>query len=98
MSYAYDMGLRSGICNGCSLAELKHELGKKFLMLPSGIYELDAKPAEGQGKPDKYKGRPIRFRMWGMDYGHSDECYNWKSPKKPTKSEADVIFLNSLGF
>ncbi len=93
MSYAYEMGLRGGICNGCSLAQLKYELGKKFLMLPSGIYELDAQPVEGQGEPMSYKGRPIRFHMWGMSYGHSDECYNWKPPRKPTKKRADEIFF-----
>ena len=82
MSEAYDQGLRGAICNGCSLAKLKHELGKKFLMLPDGIYELDAQPVEGQGKPMVYKGKPIRFHMWGMSYEHSDECYNWKLTSK----------------
>lgn len=81
MSFAYEMGLRGGICNGCSLKQLKWQLGDKFLMLPQGIYELDAEPEEGQGEPQQYNGRPIKFHMWGMSYEHSDECYHWSSPQ-----------------
>ena len=82
MSELYDMGLRPSICNGCSLKRLKWELGDKFLMLNGTIYELDAEPAKGQGEPTSYKGHLIRFKMWGMDYGHSDECYHWRPPRK----------------
>jgi len=86
MSEAYDMGLRGGICNGCKLAEYKWKLGKKFLLIGGGImggvYELDAKPTEGQGEPYEHNGRPIRFIFAGMSYGHSDECYNWRPPRK----------------
>ena len=77
MSELFEMGLRPPRCNGCTLAQLKYELGDKLIYLPGGIYELDAKPIPGQGGPSSYKGRPIRFRFWGMSYGHSDECYNW---------------------
>lgn len=78
---AYRMGLRAPRCNGCKQEQLKYELGDNFLSLPDGIYELDAQPRQGQGKPDTHNGRPIRFRFWGMSYGHSDECYNWQPPK-----------------
>ena len=77
----YTMGLRPARCNGCELAKLRWELDDKFLMLPGqGIYELDAIPSKGQGEPSEHNGRPIQFRMWGMNYGHSDECYKWKPP------------------
>ena len=66
-------------CNGCKLAKLRHTLGDKFLMIPGqGVYELDAQPSPGQGEPQSYEGRPIRFHWWGMSYGHSDECYHWQ--------------------
>lgn len=75
----HQMG-RAPRCNGCRLAQLKHELGESFLMLNGNVYELDAEPRPGQGEPYKHKGRPIRWHFWGMSYGHSDECYNWQSP------------------
>lgn len=77
----YEMDLRPPRCNGCKLAQLKHELGDKFLVLLGTVYELDTKPSSGQGEPTSHEGRPIRFRFWGMAYGHSDECYNWRPPK-----------------
>lgn len=77
----FDMGLRPPRCNGCERKKLKHQLGEKFLQLPTGIYELDAEPAKGQDEPKSHEGRPIRFVIWGMSYGHSDECYNWRPPK-----------------
>ena len=55
MSFAYEMGLRSARCNGCAFAKLKHELGDKFYALNLDnhgwitVYELDAKPLQGQG-------------------------------------------------
>ena len=82
MSYAYDMGLRSGRCNGCKLKQFRHELGDKFIMLNRTIYELDAEPCQGQGEPLEHEGRPVQFVMWGASWGHSDECYNWKPPRK----------------
>jgi hypothetical protein len=76
------MGLREARCNGCTLEQLKHELGDKFLMLEGTVYELDAQPLKGQGQPYRHNGHKIRFVFWGMSYGHSDECYHWKPPKK----------------
>lgn len=63
-------------CNGCHLKQSRKELGKNFLMLPSGIYEKGKTPCDGQGNPKEHKGQPIRFRWWGMDYGHSydEDC------------------------
>lgn len=82
MSLLYEMGLRGPRCNGCKLAKLKYELGDRFLMvLGEGVYELDAEPRPGQGEPQSHEGRPIRFRWWGMSYGHSNECYGWQPPK-----------------
>jgi hypothetical protein len=75
----YAMGLRAPRCNGCKLAEYKHRLGDKFLLLSDGVFEYDAEPMNGQSWL-VYKGRPVKFLMWGMAYGHSDECYHW-SPK-----------------
>jgi hypothetical protein len=72
----YAMGLRAARCNGCKLAEYKHKLGDKFLMLDGTVYELDAEPHKGQAVTE-HEGRPIKFRFGGMSYGHSDECYNW---------------------
>lgn len=77
---AYLMGLRPSRCNGCKLAEWKGKLGDKFLLLPDGVYELDAEPTRGQGEPREHDGHPIRFHWWGMSYEHSDECYHWKPP------------------
>ena len=85
MSELFEMGLRRGVCNGCSLKRLKWKLGKKFLLLYGTIYELDAKPLEGQGEPLEYNDRPIRFHLWGMSYEHSDECYGWAPPKSRKK-------------
>ena len=68
-------------CNGCKLAHCKSQLGDKFLLLPSGVYKLDAPPCEGQGEPTEHDGRPIRFVWWGMSYGHRDECRNWQPPE-----------------
>lgn len=82
MSELYDMGLIAPSCNGCKLAQLKYELGDKFLKLASGIYEIDALPEEGQADPTMYNGHVVRFRFRGIDYGHSDECYHWKPPKQ----------------
>ena len=59
----YDMGLRSARCNGCELEKVKWELGDKFLMLDSRIYELDAPFAPGQNEPLEYEGRPINIVM-----------------------------------
>lgn len=78
----YQMGLRAPRCNGCEVAKLKHELGDKFLLMPDGIYELDAEPREGQGEPYVWDGRSIRWHFWGMSYDHSDECYNWQPSKE----------------
>ena len=79
MSEPYEMGLRAPRCNGCDLARLKWELGDKFLVLYGSIYEMGATPSPGQGLKE-WKGVSVKFRMWGMSYGHSDECYNWKPP------------------
>jgi len=78
----YRMGLRSGRCNGCKLAQLKHELGEKFLIVDGAVYELGAEPLPGQGTPQSHEGRPIQFRAWFMSTGHSDECYHWKPPEE----------------
>jgi len=87
MSFAYEMGFRGPRCNGCSLAKFKYELGDKFLMIRGkGVYELDAEPRPGQGEPQSYEGRPIRFHWWGMSYQHSDECYHWQPPKGPPEA------------
>ena len=86
MSYAYDMGLRGGRCNGCKLRQYRYELGDKFLLKAGTIYKLDAPPLEGQDTPLSHNDRPIQFMMWGMSYEHSDECYSWRPPKK--KKEA----------
>ena len=88
MSEAYEMGLRGPRCNGCSYRRLKHELGDRFLRLPSvgwiAVYELDAEPLGGQGDPMEHEGHPIRHRSTFMSIEHSDECYNWK-PRKATR-------------
>ena len=83
---AYAMGLRAARCNGCKYAKLKYELGEKFLYLTVGgwptVYELDAEPLLGQGKPMEHEGRSIRFHAGFMSIGHSNECYNWQPPKE----------------
>ena len=79
---AFQMGLRPPRCNGCKLAQLRHELGDKLLLLGGTVYELDAEPAPGQGEPTSHEGRPIRWIFRGMSYGHSDECYRWRPPKE----------------
>lgn len=79
----YAMGLRPARCNGCSYTKLKHELGDKFLVLNDGmvsVFEFDAEPTKGQGKPLEHNGRSIRWRGSFMSIGHSDECWNWKPP------------------
>jgi len=85
MSFAYRMGFRDPICNGCKYARLKYELGDKFLSLRSErgwitVYELDAEPRPSQGEPREYEGRPIQCRMAFLSIGHSDECYHWHPP------------------
>ena len=82
---AYVMGLRSARCNGCQLAQKKHELGEQFLMIHDGwyhVYELDAEPEAGQAAPHKHQERSIRKHCAFMGIGHSDECYNWQPPKE----------------
>lgn len=87
------MGLRAPRCNGCTLAEWRWKLGDRFLMLPKGVYELDAEPRPGQGEPRRHGGRPIRFHFWGMSYGHSDECYHWSpSADPPRRQDAPSIW------
>lgn len=86
----YAMGLRAARCNGCKYARLKHELGDKFLRLRNAngwvvVYELDARPHPGQGDPLEHEGRPVRHRASFMSIGHSDECYNWKPPRREEK-------------
>ena len=82
----YAMGLRSARCNGCRYAQLKHELGDKFLKLYDdhgwiSVNELDAEPFPGQREPTEHEGRPIRRHASFMSIGHSDECYNWQPPE-----------------
>lgn len=83
---AYQMGLRPPRCSGCKYAQLKYELGNRFLVLNEkpriNVYELDAEPFSGQGEPSEHEGRPIQYRAGFMSIGHSDECYNWQSPKE----------------
>lgn len=93
----YAMGLRAARCNGCKYAQLKHELGDKFLPLHESrgeafprwvtVYELDAQPESGQGEPQEHEGRPIRFRVGFASIEHSDECYNWRPPSKRRELE-----------
>ncbi len=93
----YARGLRAARCNGCRYAQLKHELGDRFLPLHKAIgnafprwvtvYELDALPAAGQGEPQEHEGRPIRFRVGLASIEHSDECYHWHPPEE--KEEKD---------
>lgn len=80
------MGFMAPRCNGCKFAQLKWELGDRFLHLVDdndwhNVYELDAEPGPGQGEPLEHEGRPIRYRAGFMSIGHSDECYNWQPPK-----------------
>ena len=73
---------RPARCNGCEYAKLKHSLGNNVLALHenggTGVYELDAQPVAGQGSKVEHEGRPVRFKAWFMDIGHSDECYHWR--------------------
>ena len=89
---AYAMGLRPARCNGCKFAQLKHELGDKFLCLTSTmgptIYELDADPVPGQGEPLVHDGRPIRCIVGFGSIGHSDECYHWKPPQEQPQPQS----------
>jgi hypothetical protein len=82
---AYQMGLRPARCNGCRFAQLKHELGDKFLHLEirgwHKVFELDAEPVPGQAQPLRHRGRSIRSVAAFLGVGHSDECYNWQPPK-----------------
>lgn len=77
---------RTPSCNGCDYLKLRHELGIKFLSIYEGggvgVYEQDAEPIKGQGSRVWHKGKPVRFRVWFMSIGHSDECYNWKPPEE----------------
>ncbi len=57
-------------------------LGKRIKIMWTCVYELDAEPAAGQGKPKIYKGRSIRHRGAFPSVGHSDECYHWKPPRE----------------
>jgi hypothetical protein len=86
----YAMGLRSARCNGCRYAQLKHELGERFLSLHDhdgwvSVYELDKNPRPGQGEPQEHNARPIQHRASFMSIGHSDECYNWRPPSKRSR-------------
>ena len=60
----YIMGLRPPRCNGCRYAELKWELGDKFLKKYEAgwiaVYELGAKPSRGQGEFVENEGQPMR--------------------------------------
>lgn len=102
----YELGLRPARCNGCRLAELRHELGNKLLvrLTEDGwteVYELDAEPLPGQGEPQEVDGRPVRWHVTFMSTEHSDECYQaayaaWLKAERErplTRKEAtDVLF------
>ena len=76
----YAMGLRAPRCNGCKYAELKWQLGDKFLRIGNSVYELDAEPTLGQGEPMEYEGRSIRFHAYFISTEHSDECWHFTPP------------------
>ena len=72
MSFAYEQGLRGPRCNGCKYAQLKHELGDKFLELreqldPLVMPEEDAyakymylsDTAYNMGRPDIAHEHPV---------------------------------------
>ena len=82
---AYEIGLRAPRCNGCRFDKLKYELGDKCYIYRDpwvNVYELDAEPIPGQGQPQSFEGRPLKWRASFMAVGHSDECYNWQPPNK----------------
>jgi len=93
----YAMGLRPARCNGCKYAQLKHELGDKFLSMKTdngwiGVYELDAESVAGQSEPYEHEGRSIRHRVSFMAIGHSDECYHWQPRRiSATKEKRDQL-------
>ena len=77
-------------CNGCSLEQYKLKYKERLVKIGDTYYVAGEEPMPGQGEPSCLPdGTPIRFLVWFMSEGHSNDsdCKLTKRRKKAEKQD-----------